>query len=154
MNKPAIWEIVLTQFEEKQYFQNGLTLPFLMGTHMYFGDKNPKLQVSSFLSEMTSNQNLVSILFCDTIREYVFSWLDKESIHSLKTNKIALQKIGNLVDSDGSVLDFNDKETMRLFFEGRYQNLVENQLFSKNRGIWGGYSDIDIMQLESIRANL
>ena len=153
MVKQAIWEIVLRQFQDNKFFQNGLTLPFLIGTHIYFGDKNSNLKISHILNEITHNQNFVSILFCDTIKEYVFSWLDNESIDGLKTNKIILPRIGNLVDSDGSVKDFKDLESMKVFFEDRYRILVEKQQFSKNQGVWGPYSDSDIKRLESIRAN-
>jgi hypothetical protein len=147
----SLWQTILTEFQERKYFQNGLTLPFMIGCYHYFYRRTIAPNIADILFEMKTNPNPVSVIYCNGIREYVFALMDTESISTVEKYPHSFARIGNLIFSDGSIDDFSDLTKFSTAQEQRYKVYIDQQLFSKNNGVWGKFNNIDRKRLDTLK---
>ena len=147
MNNQSLWLRVLSHFDGKGYFSNGLTIPFLIGANSIISPDNEILSVEQFLHEIV-DESLpikISIQRCGTIGEYVIGISDKDSPSELYRN------FGNLYITDSSFSKMDTIEKIKSILIEDYQNLVDDGLFSINRRVWGDYSEEDKEHLEELK---
>ena len=93
----------------------------------------------------------IKIFECDTIGEIVVGILDYESKQiNEKYNRTLYKSFGNLLVVDSSFDQFNDFNQVTEIVEKRYQPIIHKKYFSKNNGIWTGYTEIDIEHLAEL----
>ncbi|MFH6958523.1 hypothetical protein ACHRV1_14065 [Flavobacterium aquidurense] len=136
MENQSPWLKVLSHFDGKGYFSNGLTIPFLLGATSIISPEDEILSVEEFVSEII-DESLpikISIQSCGNIGEYVIGIFDKESPSELYTN------FGNLYVTDSSFSKIDTIYTIRKVLVDDYQNKIDDGLFSIHNREWGNYS--------------
>lgn len=126
-----IWHKVLKHFIEKGYVENGLTIPFLCGTHIFSEQKAP-LTIEHFWESLYQSENSFMLSFCDTIGEFIISNQDNK-----KKAKPTIKNLATFDDKSESVLRDDN-----LFAElmKHYASLIASKKFSIFEGVWGFYS--------------
>jgi hypothetical protein len=147
MEKQFRWLKVLSHFDGKGYFSNGLTIPFLLGATSIISPEAELLSVGEFVSEII-DESLpikISIQRCGTIGEYVIGIFDKDSPSELYRN------FGNLYVTDTSFSKIDSIDKIRSILIDVYQNKVDEGLFSINHRDWGNYSDQEQEHLAELK---
>jgi hypothetical protein len=147
MENQSLWLKVLSHFDGKGYFSNGLTIPFLLGATSIISPEDEILSVEEFVSEII-DESLpikISIQSCGNIGEYVIGIFDKESPAELYTN------FGNLYITDSSFSKTDTIDTIRKVLVDDYQNKIDDGLFSMNDREWGNYSQKDKDRLAELK---
>ncbi|OXB07803.1 hypothetical protein [Flavobacterium pectinovorum] len=147
MENKSPWLKVLSHFDGKGYFSNGLTIPFLLGATSIISPEDEIMSVEEFVSEII-DESLpikISIQSCGNIGEYVIGIFDKESPAELYTN------FGNLYITDNSFSKIDTIDTIRKVLVDDYQNKIDDGLFSINDREWGNYSQKDKDRLAELK---
>ncbi|MRX38399.1 hypothetical protein GJU43_03870 [Flavobacterium sp. LC2016-23] len=147
MENQSPWLKVLSHFDGKGYFSNGLTIPFLLGATSIISPEDEIMSVEEFVSEII-DESLpikISIQSCGNIGEYVIGIFDKESPAELYTN------FGNLYITDNSFSKIDTIDTIRKVLVDDYQNKIDDGLFSINDREWGNYSQKDKDRLAELK---
>lgn len=147
MENQSPWLKVLSNFDGKGYFSNGLTIPFLLGATSIISPEDEIMSVEEFVSEII-DESLpikISIQSCGNIGEYVIGIFDKESPAELYTN------FGNLYITDNSFSKIDTIDTIRKVLVDDYQNKIDDGLFSINDREWGNYSQKDKDRLAELK---
>ena len=81
MRSKSLWFQVLTYFDAKSYFSNGLTIPFLLGANSVIKTDEEKRNVEEFFEEAIDESlpQKISLQRCGNIGEYVIGIFDDES---------------------------------------------------------------------------
>lgn len=138
------WYKLLTHFDQKNYFQNGLTLPFIIGSRHYLEPREELQTIYSLICEFSNSNYFINVLECDIIGEYVFRISNKE-------DKNMYGGFGNLVFSDFYSLNkYKNIEDFKVIMSGRYSELIELKKYSKNYGIWDYYIEIDTLRIKEL----
>jgi hypothetical protein len=151
------WFEVLKHFDNKRYFQNGLTIPFLIGSKTILSDDKDILTVEMFLNQIENKEipSPVTMLKCGNLGEYVIGILDNETnrfIHQYKKNDNCLyREFGSLVIVDDSFNGVNDFKEIKKILENSYQKIVDAKSFSREMGNWTIYSESDLEKLAEIK---
>lgn len=147
MNDKPYWYKLLNLFENKRYFGNGLTIPFIIGSRKYIEPFEEFQTISEFINEINCSIHYVSVLECGGIGEYVFS----------------LSNIGDKEIYGGAdnivIIDSSFKNKKNCFgiiseLELRYTDKINLKTYSKTEGEWGDYTDKEITRLQEINAFL
>ncbi|THD34171.1 hypothetical protein [Flavobacterium lindanitolerans] len=147
MNNQSLWLQVLSHFDGRGYFSNGLTIPFLLGANSIISPDEELLSVEEFVNEII-DESLpikISIQSCGNIGEYVIGIFDKESPAELYTN------FGNLYVTDNSFSKTDTIDTIKRVLIDDYQNKIDIGLFSINNGEWGNYSQQEKDRLAELK---
>jgi hypothetical protein len=149
MNKPY-WLFLL-----ESYLQNlnrsGLTIPFIIGAKPYFEINNNNLNnVRELLLEMQNieTSKTFTIKKCQAINEYVIG-IDNDA-HFLNGY---VPRFGNITLNDGAFKDERSFESIIVTLEKKYNECIENSVFSKNNGKWINYSEDDLETINSAKSN-
>lgn len=136
MNNQSLWLQILSHFDGRGYFSNGLTIPFLLGANSIISPDEELLSVEEFVNEIIDKSLpiKISIQSCGNIGEYVIGIFDKESPAELYTN------FGNLYVTDNSFSKTDTINTIKRVLIDDYQNKIDEGLFSINNREWGNYS--------------
>ncbi|KQS48613.1 hypothetical protein ASG38_05595 [Flavobacterium sp. Leaf359] len=148
MNKelsPPYWHQLLKHFELKGYIQNGLTIPFLIGSLEIINPNRNQWTISELTKSF--NDFGCTILKCPNIREFVIGSLDNEI---LKYKNYYHNPCGKIIVTDASLSKIKSSNDMRSLFEQLYQPRLDNKEFSKNNGIWVYFSQIDLARIKEI----
>lgn len=151
MSEIPIWYRVLYHYYAKDYFYNGLTIPFLIGTNKVITPNSQDLSIDKFLNQLTDEtlNEKISIQKCSDIGEYVIGIIDKETI-SYPYGKAIVKKFGNLCVTDNSFCDISDFQKVKNDLKNIYQDKIDNSLYSINLGSWSYYTESDILKINQI----
>jgi hypothetical protein len=139
------WYKLLTHFENKGYVQNGLTIPFLIGS-LEIVDPNAK-QWS--IIEMTESLNYIgcTILKCPNIGEFVIGSLE---IEALKYRKYYHTPCDKIIVTDNSLDGVKSLAEITKLFIILYESLIADRKFSLNSGIWTYFTNIEWMRIKEV----
>lgn len=146
MGNEKYWYKLLTYYRRKNYFRNGLTLPYIIGSKTKLEPDTELQKIEEFFNEVQQSSQYLSILRCPYIGEYVFDISEQNdySIYGGIENTI--------VDIDGL---FKEKITISEFskkLESKYSELISNSLFSRNNlGYWETYDEIELKKLNEVK---
>jgi len=152
--KLPYWFTLLNHFERCHYFQNGLTIPFIIAARSIL-EPNEKLQsVEQLLIDFSQNRTprQITVLKCGDIREFVFGLLDRETKSTMKTYNGLYQEVENLVFTDDSLIDVKSLDGMILKMTGIYDPIVKRDSQSKIDGTWQRFSTKDEARIREIIA--
>lgn len=153
MENPSLWFLVLTYFDRRSYFSNGLTIPFLLGANSIIRPQEKTLTVRDFFSEIIDESlpRKISLQKCDYIGEYVIGIFDSESIAYSYSGKSLYQQFGNLYITDNSVSYVKESSDLESILANIYQPILDSNFFSIDSREWGDYSQKDKSQLEELK---
>ncbi len=147
-----IWYKVLAHYENNGYFQNGLTLPFLIGASTIIHPNKNEISVREFFEDIKKFGLEISILKCDGIGEFVFGRIDFETANIIAQNSKPIYHIvDNIVCTDDSIEFIKTWDDIIIFFDGYYSDQIKNNLWSINNREWTDYTKVDIVRLKEIR---
>ena len=155
--KEKYWFKVLKHFDTKNYFRNGLTIPFLIGSITILSDDKILITVEEFLNQIENEEipSPITILKCNYLGEYVVGLLDGETnriINYNKTNNRQLYKeFGSLIIVDNSFKEIDDFTEIKEILRNSYQKVIEAGSFSKEFGCWISYTETDLERLKEIQ---
>ncbi|MBL0200396.1 MAG: hypothetical protein IPP81_09560 [Chitinophagaceae bacterium] len=124
------WLDVLEYFLEKGYVDNGLTIPFLIGSKSVLEPDEPLQSIKEFITEISENEPPISLMSCGKVHHYILSPMDSYDIDM----RHIYRNFGNLVIIDDSFKDAKsiddiiselDTELSDEIEEGIIQELVE-----------------------------
>ena len=151
MTSEKYWYRVLNHFENGNYFNNGLTIPFLIGCRVIV-EPNKELQsIKEFVTEMRDSQYALTIMKCGQLNEYVVGLLDQETNSFRKQYKNKMyREFGSLLITDNSFDDIYKFEELIADLENNYNDKIEKRCFSKEFGEWGEFSSTDKTRLNEV----
>lgn len=138
------WLKVLDHFVKRRFVFNGLTIPFLIGSELLLGSSKDFITVAGIISQMQDEKlkSRICLMRCNSIGEYVFGILDRESIKFDLEHSI-YRSYNNLTITDDSLDTFDDLEGIVAEFESRYSGCLSASEFSKLNGRWIPFSHQD-----------
>jgi hypothetical protein len=139
MTKDKYWHKLLTHFYNKNYFRNGLTLPFIIGSRTIIEPDKQIQSVTELLTEIKNSNTYLSILKCGYIGELVFSISNKTDFE--------------IYDIDSSYTNKINFTEFCILLEKQYSELIKNSLFSRNSfGAWENYTaEKDIPRINELK---
>lgn len=144
------WAKILRHFETKHYFNNGLTIPFLIGSRTIIEPQENLLTIDSLLGQMNNHSIPVTIMRCGQIKEYVLSFLDNETNAIRKQYKNLYKKFDNIICTDQSLDEITTSNELVKKLDSLYYGIVKDQNFSKNNGQWASFTELDRGRLGEI----
>lgn len=152
VNSP-IWYRILEHFERKNYFQNGLTIPFLIGGEKLINPANDISAIGDFISDISNSTEVrvTTIMMCGNIGEYIIGLEDEETKAMRQIYPNLYKEFGSLICTDQSFDDADDLNELITIVEARYTACLSSALFSKNHGIWTEFSTSDISRLQELQ---
>lgn len=154
MKNQSLWIQVLIHFNRKNYFQNGLTIPFLLGASSVLDSDKEILTVEDFFHEAIDKSLPIKISLqrCANIGEYVIGIFDNESAnYPYASQKMIYKQFGNLYITDNSFSEINSPEDILAILIDKYQKLLNQKTFSKIQRDWVDYLEVDRLQLEELK---
>lgn len=146
------WYKLLKYYEKKGYVYNGLTIPFLVGVErLLSGNKNFDSfeLVEQFFSDKLPNK--IGMINCDTINEYVFGSVDKETLLTQNTySKPIFRLIDGLVINDDSFINHRDEQLKKILQE-KYIDFINKENYSKNDGEWTFFTPLDLERINGLK---
>jgi hypothetical protein len=149
-NQTTYWSKVLSHYERKRYYNNGLTIPFLIGSRTILEPHEKSQTVSEFLNDLRSSNQCVTMMKCDTLKEYVIGLLDSETNLMRKQYPKLYNELGSIIITDGSFAGVADFQDIITRLEDDYNEMIKNQTFSKDIGQWGYFSKVDQSRLNEV----
>ncbi len=67
MKSEKYWYKLLTHFERNGYFENGLTIPFIIGSRKFIEPEQRIQTVQELISEFSNSDCFINVLKCDLI---------------------------------------------------------------------------------------
>ncbi|MCK6609192.1 MAG: hypothetical protein L6Q46_12955 [Flavobacterium sp.] len=154
MENYPLWFKVLCHFDDNNYFENGLTIPFLIGAVSIINPDEDIISVEEFFLQAIDESlpRKISLQKCGFIGEYVIGTIDKETIN-YPYGKAITKQFGNICITDSSFLDIIDTHVVKKILINESQDLLDSNVYSINQGNWGDYSDIEKSRLEELKLN-
>ena len=144
------WYRVLSHFERRRYIDNGLTIPFLIGSRTIVEPGERLETISELLTSLSVSRHAVTILRCGRIKEFVIGLLDNET-NSMRTQyKNMFKEFGELLVVDNSFKNATKFEEMVSILELEYGERIRSQTFSKESGQWFDFSSTDKLRLGEV----
>jgi hypothetical protein len=144
-NETKYWFKLLQHFDNKNYFYNGLTLPFIIGSKIYIEPEEKLQSIREIIEDFNSSKFFINVLKCGCIGEYVFRISDSgdENIY---------RKLETFVITDSSFSNYTNIEEIIEELENEYGNCIKDGKFSKINGFWRSFClDNDIPKIKEIR---
>jgi len=138
----SFWNSLLVAWRKNG--NEGLTLPFLIGSQQYLDNPNNKMNIKDLILDIVTNQKgtIIFYNYCDTIGENVLGVKDenyKEMKGSFPTYQGLQQNFffrAESVKSSGETV-----EEIILNMNYKYLERLKNAEFSYNEGKWGDYTN-------------
>lgn len=146
----AYWLDVLRHFEEKKYFRNGLTIPFLIGSRTVLEPDEPIESIEEFITEISESDPPITLMKCGTLREYVLSIIDSYDIEMMKVHKNLYKRFGNLIIIDDSFANFTSLSEIISNLNTDLSDEIEAVNYSKMDGEWSPFSEKDLKRINEI----
>ena len=152
--KLPYWYMLLTHFEKCNYFQNGLTIPFIIASRTILEPEEELQSVDMLISDfcMAKTPRRITGLKCGNIREFVFGLLDSETKSAMDTYNGLYQEFGNLVFTDDSLIEVKNIDGMVLKMTEIHDPIVKLGSQSKIDGVWQRFSTKDEARIKEIIA--
>lgn len=145
MTSEKYWYKLLNHFERNGYFENGLTLPFIIGSRKFIEPKQRIQTVQELISEFSNSDCFINVLKCGLIGEYVFRISDTES-------KKIYGGIENFVITDNSFLGCKNHNEIAIELEKRYNDIIKVEKFSRINGEWNSFDlKKDVLKIKEIK---
>lgn len=141
-NKPY-WYSLLKHFETKDYFTNGLTIPFVIGAGRNIDEQAALLTIEELFKEFEESREHFNVLKYDGIGEYVFRIGDKKDseIYPTKGFLIIIEDCFENYPTIGDII---------LHLNDLYNDLIEIN-YSKIQGIWSKFDERDIARIDGVK---
>ncbi|MFC5196634.1 hypothetical protein ACFPH8_14950 [Bizionia hallyeonensis] len=139
------WYRLLTHFYDKNYFANGLTLPYIIGSKVITEPNNQVQTIKEFFEEVKNENVYLSVLKCCGIGELVFSLSNKSDFE-------IYGGFENIVDIDGLFDNFKNINDFSNYLQEKYGDIISQEKFSRNHfGKWERFTaDIDLSRLSEL----
>jgi uncharacterized protein YutD len=145
MKSEKYWYKLLNHFERNGYFENGLTIPFIIGSRKFIEPEQRIQTVQELIFEFSNSDCFINVLKCDLIGEYVFRISDTES-------KKIYGGIENFVIIDNSFFGFKNHNEIAMELEKLYNDIIKGEKFSKINGEWQSFDlKEDILKIKEIK---
>ncbi len=148
------WQFTLKHFEKNKYFENGLTMPFLIGCGEVISPNCNCLTIEEFTHELISSKVPVNVMYCNKLKEHVFSLEDRESTMHRTKFQGHFKEFGNLIATDSSFDYIQSSALLINMFKEKYLIRLQNQTYSKNIGKWTYFTLKELQQLNELKALL
>lgn len=142
------WYKVLTHFEENNYIENGLTIPFLIGSKKVIEPEGRIATVRDFLTELHNSELRTTIIRCGRIKEFIVGILDYETKKLLPHYENAYKQFGQILVTDGSLDQVDGFDGLVVCMEAAYESKIQSSHFSKENGKWRHYTDLEIRRIK------
>lgn len=149
MKKPY-WYIVLRHFERSNYVDNGLTIPFLIGARKIIEPDKSLFTISELLNSIDNSSISITFMKCGNINEYIIGLLDTETKNFTEQSPKSHDVIGRIVCTDYSLKGFTELPEIISMLNKEYEALIDEENYSKNSGIWGQFSKLDVRRISEI----
>ncbi|WP_348812444.1 hypothetical protein [Flavobacterium maritimum] len=152
MENCPLWFKILCHFDDNNYFENGLTIPFLLGASSIINPSDEILLVDDFFLQAIDESlpRKISLQKCGAIGQYVFGTIDRETIN-YPYGKAITKQFGNICITDNSFFNTTNSDEVKKGLIDESQNLLNSNLYSINQGSWGDYSNIEKSRLEELK---
>lgn len=141
------WLDVLEHFLEKRYVDNGLTVPFLIGSKSVLEPDEPLQSVKEFLTEISENEPPISLMWCGKVRHYILSTMDSYDIDM----RVIYKNFGNLVIIDNSFRDAKSLEDIISELDTELSDEIKGGGFSRLAGGWHPYdADTELPHIKEL----
>lgn len=137
------WYKLLKHFDENYYFQNGLTLPYIIGSRLLLEPKEELYTISEIIIDFDKSCLKINVLKCPQIGEYVFRLCESGNVNGFR-------KIGNFVIQDYSFIECNNVNQMINELETKYKSLLDEKKYSIIDGVWDYYCENDELKINEI----
>jgi hypothetical protein len=139
------WHRLLTHFYDKNYFTNGLTLPYIIGSQTITEPNNQTQTIKDFFEEVKNENIYLSVLKCGGIGKLVFSLSNKSDFE-------IYGGFENIVDIDGLFEKCNNIHDFSNYLQEKYGDIISKEKFSRNHlGKWERFTtDIDLSRLSEL----
>jgi hypothetical protein len=146
----SYWAKILKHFEKNHYFNNGLTIPFLIGSRTIIEPQEKLLNVGDLIKQMNSYLRPVTVLYCGQIDEFVFSLIDIETNNMRKQYQNLYKEIDNIICTDQSLNEITNINDLIEKWDKLYTGKIIDKTYSKNNGLWIPYTTLDKDRLGEI----
>ena len=149
------WYDVLSYFEEKGYYNNGLTIPFLIGSRTILEPDEPLDKIGDLLSEISESGYPITFMECNCLHEIVLSILDSYTLEMRKVYPNMYREFGDILIIDDSFTQKKELNEIIIELENKLSQEIENGNYSKIGGEWMPFdSDTDLVRLNEMKINL
>ncbi|WP_291119008.1 hypothetical protein [Flavobacterium sp. UBA6135] len=136
---------MLQHYDSNNYFQNGLTLPFIIGSRTYIETEEKLQTIRQIIEDFKDSNCFINVLKCDTIGTYVFRISEPENVSIYRC-------IDNFVIIDSSFSNCTNIKEIIIELESLYMNLLISKSFSKIGSEWSGFNlKIDVPRFKEIK---
>ncbi|WP_405382320.1 hypothetical protein [Maribacter sp. LLG6340-A2] len=146
MEKSLWFKILYYWCFKKNPIGSGLTIPFLIGVEKEFG-RGQNFETNDLLNEFY----LIQVIYSITIRNCQNINMIVCCLDILNNQEKEYYK--NFGSIYLEVNDYNDLKTFedfKLKVKSEYIDYIQQNNYSINNGIWGGFTDIDLKTIEKI----
>ena len=140
INSKRYWYILLQHFEQKGYFENGLTIPFIIGSRAIIEPEQPLQSIEELIEDIRSAPGFVSVLDCGQIGAHVFRLTDKSEFN-------IYGGIENITITDSSFHDANSISDVITDLNKLYAKHISSGSYSRKGGEWVAYDELDLPRL-------
>lgn len=145
------WFDVLSYFEQKRYFRNGLTIPFLIGSTTILEPDEQVKSVKEFITDVSESKIPITLMTCGWLDEYVLSIMDDYDQKMMNGYKNLYREFGNLIITDHSFKNCNSLSEIISELDKDLSSAIESGGYSF---IDGNYTDFDPTDLERLNEML
>lgn len=148
MENLPLWFKVLCHFNDRDYFSNGLTIPFLLGVSTVKDHQAKITALDDFLSIACTGglPRKISLQKCANIGKYVVGIIDNETMR-YPYGKSVYNNVGNIYFTDNSVAEVENIESLYEILSKHSQKKVESGSYSFNGGCSGDYSQTEKLRI-------
>lgn len=141
------WKRVLILFEKNGYFENGLTIPFLIGSKVFVEPGSETETIRDFFTSLYGGDSKTTIMRCGRIHEFVIGVLDSETKKMMSQYPNLYKEFGQILVTDGSLDHVKHFDDLVLEMERIYNSVIQCKLFSKENGKWREYNQEEIIRI-------
>ena len=143
-NSESYWYKLLKHYDSNKYFQNGLTLPFIIGSRIFIEPKKSLNTVEEIITAFNNSTLKINVLTCGGIGEYVFRICDPD-------DENIYRNLENFVIPDNSFSNHSRVSQIINELNLEYSHLLSNEKYSKINGEWEFFCDKeDIPKIKEI----
>ena len=139
---------LINKFIEEKRIENGLTIPFIIGSYLLIEKKEYNASsINDCFESFFNNDKYFNLHFCDKIKELVISniYFEDEKIY---LNNHQIKRIGNIISTDNSLDLLDSKQDLYKKINKMYDEDLKKGWFSKVNGKWGGFETTEITIIE------
>lgn len=145
------WYDVLSHFENKGYYNNGLSIPFLIGSRTILEPSEPLDTIEDFIMDISTSEYPITLMRCGWLKEYVLGILDSYTNDMRSTYKNMYKEFGNLIIIDDSFAKLTTLEEIISELENDLSGTIKSGGYSKIAGEWTEFdSETDLVRLNEI----